>query len=890
MTRTWQRLGKLGNLFTAFSLVALFAIAGGPLGRARLPDALTGTMAHAAGTCTLGTGGSSVKHVIYVQFDNTHFTRDDPNVPSDLEQMPHLLSFLKNNGVVLTNHHTPLISHTSEDILTALTGLYPNHHGVAIGQNSYQYYNASGSPTPFTTAFTYWTDTIGNGTYNMLSGPPTSAKPTGTNAPAPWVPYTRAGCDVGGVASANQVLENANVNSKFGANDIGNVYGVNSPEAQESTAQRTADFVGIAVHCSQADSAAGGLCSPANHGRADTLPDEPGGYTGFSGLFGHKYIAPLISPGGPLTDLSGSVIKDSSGNVGFPGFDGMSASVSLSYVAAMQEHGIPVTYAYVSDAHDLAGASSHTALGPGEQAYEQQLKAYDDAFAKFFARLQSDGITPSNSLFVFTADEGDHFTGGPPTNPGCTGATIDTSQNPPVVTPGNYCTYVKTPANPTSPPGPPFGEVAVGLDGLLAQEQDLNTYTFTVGNDTAPGIYLNGHPGSSEPAGITGGADASGGFQSQNPNGNAAGSDPSVRAFERATGALTVTNPLTNKVETLAQYMADPVEMNLLHMMTFDPTRTPTFTLFARPDYYVTATCSGGFNSTPPPTYSPACVLEKPAFAWLHGNVQPDISTTWLGMVGPGVKQLGLDNATWSDHTDIRPTMVALLGLKDDYTHDGRVLYEDLADSVLPPSVASQRDQLLALDRIYKQLNASVGEFALATLKLATTGLESGSAADDSSYTSTDSQLISLGAMRDEIAGQMLTMLEGAEFGGTAINQSQAQSLITSGWALLRQVTNVTGGRSFQVDFKSLAPGQGEVLFGPGPNCSGLVMVATQDTGAGTTEHHVTVTGNELPSTAGTNGLVPGATYSYEAVTLTASGQEVVNNGGNCYTVTIPGP
>ncbi len=53
------------------------------------------------------------------------------------------------------------------------------------------------------------------------------------------------------------------------------------------------------------------------------------------GLFGHKYVAPQISPNGPLIDLDGNVIQDASGHVGFPGFDGMSAAVSLSYVASM---------------------------------------------------------------------------------------------------------------------------------------------------------------------------------------------------------------------------------------------------------------------------------------------------------------------------------------------------------------------------------------------------------------------------------------------------------------------------------------------------------------------------------------------------------------------------
>src|SRR6478609_2849635 len=79
-------------------------------------------------------------------------------------------------------------------------------------------------------------------------------------------------------------------------------------------------------------------------------------------------------------------------------------------VAAMQEHGIPVTYAYISDAHD-----NHTlarASGPGEADYKQQLADYNTAFGRFFDRLKSDGIDKSNTLFIVTVDEGDHFAGG----------------------------------------------------------------------------------------------------------------------------------------------------------------------------------------------------------------------------------------------------------------------------------------------------------------------------------------------------------------------------------------------------------------------------------------------------------------------------------------------
>ena len=46
--------------------------------------AATAWPAAARATCQLGKG---VQHVVYVEFDNVHFTRDNPNVPSDLEQM-----------------------------------------------------------------------------------------------------------------------------------------------------------------------------------------------------------------------------------------------------------------------------------------------------------------------------------------------------------------------------------------------------------------------------------------------------------------------------------------------------------------------------------------------------------------------------------------------------------------------------------------------------------------------------------------------------------------------------------------------------------------------------------------------------------------------------------
>src|SRR5690348_78552 len=186
-------------------------------------------------TCTLGNG---IQHVVNVVFDNVHLTRDNPNVPSDLEQMPNLLNFIENNGTMITHNYTPLISHTANDIVTTLTGLYPDQQGLAVS-NSYGFYNANGTIGGFPSDFQYWTDTIGNNTFNNL-------RSDGTNTPAPWVPFTRAGCDVGGVSTANIELENNG--------NIANVFGANSPEfaeAQTNPAQATSDFIGIAINCAQ---------------------------------------------------------------------------------------------------------------------------------------------------------------------------------------------------------------------------------------------------------------------------------------------------------------------------------------------------------------------------------------------------------------------------------------------------------------------------------------------------------------------------------------------------------------------------------------------------------------------------------------------------------------
>jgi hypothetical protein len=678
--------------------------------------------------CQLNSANGQIQHVISVTFDNTHFTRDNPNVPSDLEQMPNLLNFITNNGTLLSNHHTPLISHTATDILTSLTGVYGDRMGQPVS-NSFRYFTPSGS-TRTGVSFAYWTaplfDPGGTGQTNFT---PEMINEKGKIAPAPWAPFTRAGCDFGAVGTANTVLENTRI-------DIPTVFGPGSPEAAEvasNPGQAFADFVGIGVHCAQGSS----LCSPANNARPDLLPDEPGGYSGFNGLFGAKYVDSAINFS-PPSDLDGKPIQDAAGHVGFPGFDGVSATVTLSWVAQMQEAGIPVTYAYISDAHDGHGTAGniHFAYGPGEAGYVQQLKDYDRAFGQFFDRLAAHGINKSNTLFVFTADEGDHFAGDIPTPAACDGVTTP-------------CTYNRV------------GEINGNLRGLIATTFG-DTTPFSVHSDMAPTVYVTGNP----------------------PR-----TDPAVRNLERESGMLTVTNPYTGNLDQVTAGLADPVEERLLHLVTADPFRTPTFTLFADPNYFFFA---GAPNCVTP------CVTIPPrtsqSFAWNHGGIQPEIVTTWLGLVGPGVGGVGVEDSLWSDHADIRPTLLSLLGLKDDYSHQGRVLVESLADWAVPPSLRAHRETLLRLGRIYKQINAPVGQLGLQTLRISTRALQSGTAAEDGAYARIEAQLADITTTRDALTAQIEAILEAAAFQGQQLNKQQAKDLIDQAENLLGRVSDLASG------------------------------------------------------------------------------------------------
>jgi hypothetical protein len=801
---TWLRVTATASSAALIGLLGLpgtsLAAASAASGSARaVAPAKPATLTADSSSCQLGHG---VKHVVQLTFDNVHFFRDNPNVPSDLQMMPNLLNFFLNNGTFLSNNHTPLIAHTADDILTTNTGLYGDRQGMPIS-NGYQAYN--GTPGSFTTtdpasSFAYWTDPVDDTSKtpspahdtnpNMVYSPvppATALTPVAPNTvtPAPWVPFTRAGCDVGDVSTANQELENTTP-------DIALAFGATSPEQLQLAGDpdsfkdlETAQYVGVAVHCAVGNAVCatakadrGNQTTPSATAVPDVLAQEPGGYNGFTALYGHRYIAPQLGAGTSDLSRNGFQVTNAAGNLvdlngneidgaflqppqpGFPGFSSINASQSLAYMADMLESGVPVVNGYISDIHgnehipDVSACNgAPAALGSGSACYIAQAQYYNQAFGTFFKRLAADGINASNTLFELSSDEGDHEAGAnvgraiQPTPANCDGATVSGD----TVTADVPCTY----------PAGSFGELAGNITGLLATEKG-DTTPFSLETDTAPEFYVTNDPGPTT---------------------------PEVRTLEHDVAGLTADNPYAGGTQPIANYLADPAEMAILHMVNADPARTPTFALFAKPDYFLSpgsANCGGG-----------PCVTQNSGFAWDHGDYAAEINTNYLGLVGPGVKHLGLDGSsaadgpssagansgqavaadsnnpgTWVDETDIRPTELYLAGLKDDYEHDGRVITQILA----APNRALGAPGVAALGACYKQLNSSVGTFANYTLQADTKVIES-TTPGDARYLATDKALAALDKVRDGLALRIKGELEAAAFGDVPIFGALAQTV-----------------------------------------------------------------------------------------------------------------
>ena len=313
---------------------------------------------------------------------------------------------------------------------------------------------------------------------------------TPKNAPAPWVPYTRAGCDWGATALANVVLENTGTGP---AGDMTKVFGAGSPEWNEARPSNAApagtaarnlaqtDFVGLGDPlragrqsiCARQPERASPTCCPTS--RAATPASR--GCSGRS-TSTRRSARPTVdctnatangaADHGPIRRSTSRASRASTA---------CSPSTTLSYVAQMQEAGIPVTFGYISDAHDQHGVAGeiHATRGPGEADYVQQLHR----LRRRRSASSSTGWPPTGSprRTRCSCSPSRRATTSPariPTPAGCDGVTVAVQLQPDV------------------------GEINGNLQGLLATQQGITT-PFTVHSDMAPTLYLNGNPARTAP-------------------------------------------------------------------------------------------------------------------------------------------------------------------------------------------------------------------------------------------------------------------------------------------------------------------------------------------------------------------------------------------------------
>ena len=257
-----------------------------------------------------------------------------------------------------------------------------------------------------------------------------------------------------------------------------------------------------------------------------------------------------------------------------------------------------------------------------------------------------------------------------------------------------------------------------------------------------------------------------------------------MRTLERDLSSATEWNPIINQYVPITVNMADETEETILHMVNSDPNREPTLTLFGDPSFYFQSSCGTGASS------DPGCPIQNNGFAWNHGDIQPEIATTWQGWVGPGIKNLGETSSVWTDHTDARSTMMTVLGLHDDYSWDGAAIAQIIGSThsgwdwwshgerALPWSIRVDERDYQDLAAVYKQLDAPFGEFGLGTLDADTTALASGSSSDDTAYTDTSSELQACENQRTALVSQIQAVIEAAETGRAPVSSWDARSLI----------------------------------------------------------------------------------------------------------------
>jgi hypothetical protein len=297
-----------------------------------------------------------------------------------------------------------------------------------------------------------------------------------------------------------------------------------------------------------------------------------------------------------------------------------------------------------------------------------------------------------------------------------------------------------------------------------------------VHSDSAPTVYVNGNP---EPT------------------------NPTLRQLERDTAAAQALDPYVSDQKTpIALYLADKVGQKALHMQTADLQRSPSFTLFANPDYFLTAgVTSNPVPGTPtkfncPDAASPAFVCVDYHFAWSHGDATDDIGRTWLGMVRAGrpnarPDQQRLDRPHGHPAHDARAR-----GPAQRLHPDGRVITQFLEKRALPhgdPRQAACLDP--ARSRLQGDQRAVRPALVRRPQRVDEGALER-KRAQRQHVRRNFERITSLTNDRNALGAQMRDVLNNAAFGGPVPSASQIQALVIQGDALLTHANQLGVGYS----------------------------------------------------------------------------------------------
>ena len=131
--------------------------------------------------------------------------------------------------------------------------------------------------------------------------------------------------------------------------------------------------------------------------------------------------------------------------------------------------------------------------------------------------------------------------------------------------------------------------------------------------------------------------------------------------------------------------------------------------------------------------------------------------------------------------------MLSLVGLKDSYVHDGRVLIEYIDENARPQGLRHEQEHFLDLAKVYKQLNAPLGSLGLNSLILANRSVTS----DDVTYGKYLTTIAAIAANRDALASKIKLVLDRAAFNNQPINEHQQEDLGDQAKELIEHVEHL---------------------------------------------------------------------------------------------------